>query len=110
VFLVSRRWQAARSSQRSFFAIFGGLSLVALFYLADLLVMHAFPSFMPKAEAMNLMRNLHLNGSWLVTFLAIGSICFGFISLNRGTAALVGDLEARERDLGGELAERKRIE
>ncbi len=84
VFLVSRGRQAARGSQRGFFAIFGGLSLVALFYLADLLVMHAVPSFMPRAEAMNIMRNLHLNGNWLVTLLGIGSICFGFISLNRG--------------------------
>ncbi|MCH8154561.1 MAG: PAS domain S-box protein, partial [Proteobacteria bacterium] len=110
VFLMSQKRQAARGSQIGFFAIFGGLSLVALFYLADLLVMHAVPRFMPRAEAMAIMRELHLNGSWLVALLGIGTICFGFTSVNRATAALVGDLEARERDLDGELTERKRIE
>jgi len=110
VFLMSQRRQAARSSQRGFFAIFGGLSLVALFYLADLLAMHAVPSFMPRAEAMAIMRELHLNGSWLVALLGIGTLCFGFASVTRATAALVGDLDARERALDRELAERKQTE
>ncbi len=105
-FLRGRGRRPAQSSEIGSFAIFGGLLLVALFYLADLLAMHAVPSFMPKAEAMNVMRELHLNGSWLVALLGIGTICFGFTSVNRTTAALVGYLEARERDLGGELAER----
>ena len=97
-FLRDRR-RPARSSKSGSFAILGGLLLVALFYLADLLAMHAVPSFMPRAEAMTIMRELHLNGSWLVALLGIGTICFGFISVNRATTALVGDLETREVDL-----------
>ncbi len=108
-FLRGRR-RPARSFESGFLAIFGGLLLVALFYLADLLVMHAFPRVMPGAEAMNIMRELYLDGSWLVVLLGIGTICLGFTSVNRATTALVGDLEARERDLDGELTERKRIE
>ena len=73
----------ARGSEFGFLAIFGGLLLVALFYLADLLAMHAVPNFMPRAEAMNIMRDLHLNGSWPVVLLGIGSICFGFTSVKR---------------------------
>jgi PAS domain S-box-containing protein len=109
VFLRGHR-RPGRGTESGFVAILGGLLLVALFYLADLLVMHAFPSFMPRAEAMSIMRELHLNGSWLVALLGIGTICFGFASVNRATTALVGDLEARERDLGREIAERKQIE
>jgi PAS domain S-box-containing protein len=109
-FLRGRGRRPAHSSEIGSLAILGGLLLVALFYLADLLAMHAVPSFMPRAEAMNIMRELHLNGSWLVVLLGIGTICLGFISVNRATAALVGDLEARERDLGRELSEHKRAE
>ncbi len=109
-FLRGRGRRSAHSSEIGSLAILGGLLLVALFYLADLLAMHAVPSFMPRAEAMAIMRELHLNGSWVVALFGIGAICLGFTSVNRATAALVGDLEAQERDLGGELAERKRIE
>ncbi len=109
-FLKGRGPGPAHRSDIGSFAILGGLLVVALFYLTDLLAMHAAPSFMSRAEAMAIMRELHLNGSWVVALLGIGAICFGFTSVNRATAALVGDLEERERDLGLELAERKRIE
>ena len=107
---VRDRPRSERRSESGSLAIIGGLALVALFYLSDLLVMHVAPNFLPRAEAMAIMRELHLNGSWLVVLLGIGTICLGFTSVNRATIALVGDLEARERDLGGELAERKRVE
>ena len=73
VFLKGRGQRPALSSESGFLAILGGLSLVALFYLADLLVMHAFPRFMPRADAMAIMRELHLNGSWLIALLGIGN-------------------------------------
>ena len=107
---LRNRPQLVRSSEIGFLAILGGLSLVALFYLTDLLVMHVFPSFMPRAEVMATMRELHLNGSWLVALLGTGAICIGFTSINRGTAGLLGDLEEREGSLVRELAERKRVE
>ena len=104
------RQRLVRSSEIGFLAILIGLSLVALFYLTDLLVMHAFPRFMPRADAMTIMQEMHLNGNWLFALVATGTICFGFTSVNRGMVALVGDLVARERNLGQELAERKRAE
>ncbi len=109
-FLRGRGRRPARSSPFGFFAIFGGLSLVALFYLADLLVMHAVPRFVPGADAMAIMREFHLNGSWLVALLGIGTICFGFTAVNRATTVLIGDLDARERDLERDLAKRKQTE
>ncbi len=74
-FLRGRGAGPAHSSEIGSFAILGGLLVVALFYLADLLAMHAVPSFMPRAEAIAIMRELHLNGSWLVVLLGIGTIC-----------------------------------
>lgn len=110
VVFLRDRGRPGRSSEIGLYTILGGLSLVALFYLADLLVMHAFSSFMPRAEAMTIMRELHLNGSWLVALLGIGTICIGFIWVNRATATLLDGITARERHLGQELAERKRAE
>ena len=94
VFLKDHR-RPGRSSEIGSFAIFGGLLLVGLFYLADLLVMHAVPNFMPMADAMAIMRDLHLNGSWLVVMFGIGTICLGFTSVNRATVSLIEGLETR---------------
>ncbi len=81
-FLRDRR-RRTRGPEAGSLAILAGLSLVALFYLTDLLVMHAFPAFLPRAEAMAIMREPHLNGSWLVALLGIGIISFGFNAVRR---------------------------
>ena len=109
VFLKGRRL-LAHGSRRGSLVILSGLLLVALFYLADLLVMHAFPRFMSRAEVMAIMRDLHLNHRWLVALFGIGAICFGYALVNRQMVALIGGLEERERGRGRELAERKQIE
>ncbi len=109
-FLKRRGRRAGVGIESGSLAIIAGLLLVALLYLADLVIMHVFPSFMPRAEAMALMIELYLNSNWVIALFGIGSICFGFTTVDRRTVTLIHGLEARDRDLSRELAERKRVE
>ena len=61
----------------------GGILVVALFYLADLLSMHVLPTFVPMAEAMTVMGNLQRNFSWIASLFAILVISVGFTELKR---------------------------
>ena len=54
--------------------LLSGLIIIGLFYLYDLFVMHLLPHLVPQADAMKIMTDLHLNYSWVVTLLAVGSI------------------------------------
>ncbi len=58
-----------------------GLLAVALFYSADLAIMHVLPMVTARDEAMNAMEALHRNLSWLVILFAVISISIGFIEL-----------------------------
>ena len=87
-----------------------GLSLTALFYLADLIAMHALPLYMPTAEAMGIMRDLHLNYRWPVTLLGVGCVAFGLATVGRNMSSLLEKLLKTERDLRAELARRKESE
>jgi len=60
-----------------------GLLVVGLFYFVDLLSMYVLPTFLPMAEAMEVMGNLHRNFSWLVSLFAIAVISVGFVELKR---------------------------
>ncbi len=60
-----------------------GLLVVGLFYFVDLLSMHVLPAFIPMAEAVEVMGNLHRNFSWLVSLFAIAVISVGFMELKR---------------------------
>jgi len=60
-----------------------GILVVGLFYVADLLSMYLLPAFIPMAEAMEVMGNLHRNFSWLISLFAIVVISAGFIELKR---------------------------
>ena len=62
--------------QSTLFILFG-LSLIALFYLADLLIMWFLPNFMPMAQTMVAMKHLHLNLKWIVTLFGVGNILIG---------------------------------
>ena len=57
--------------------VVGGLGMVALFHLADLIVMHIVPLLVGDAEALAFMKDLHLNYRWPVTFFAYGAIAIG---------------------------------
>ena len=73
-----------------------GLFLIALFYVADLVTMYVFPLFMPKIQAMAVMRDVHLNSFWIVELFGIGAISFGFAATNKNTARVVEKLRDSE--------------
>jgi len=58
-----------------------GLLAVALFYAADLAIMHVLPMVTVRDEAMKAMEALHRNLSWLLILFAVISISIGFIEL-----------------------------
>jgi PAS domain S-box-containing protein len=58
-----------------------GLLAVALFYAADLAIMHVLPMLTGMDEAMEVMKVFHRNLSWLVILFAVISISIGFIEL-----------------------------
>ena len=60
-----------------------GLLVAGLFYLVDLLSMYLLPAFIPMADSMEVMGNLHRNFSWLVSLFAIVVISVGFVELKR---------------------------
>jgi len=59
----------------------GGLVVISLFYLADLYTMFVLPLFVPMADAMRIMDDLHLNFKWIVTVIGVGMIVCGIIYL-----------------------------
>ncbi len=60
-----------------------GLSIIALFYLADLCTMYLLPLWIPMKEAMATMRDLHLNLKWIVSVGGVGLIILGLFQLIR---------------------------
>ncbi len=60
-----------------------GLIVIAIFYVTDLTIMHLLPLFEPKQSVMAAMTDLHLNWSWMVTVIGIGTIGFGVAHLLR---------------------------
>ncbi len=60
-----------------------GILVVGLFFFADLLSMHVLPVFIPMAEAMGVMGDLHRNFSWMFALFAIVVISVGFTELKR---------------------------
>jgi len=61
--------------------LLSGLTVIALFYLGDLLTMHAFPLFMPMKKAMGMMLFWHLNYMWPVVLMGSAFIAFGLYYL-----------------------------
>lgn len=91
-----RRQFSGMPAHRGFFAIYVGLSIIALFYLADLLIMHLLPVIATRSYAIDLMLDLHLNVAWVVTLIGIGIISIGLILAGRAMTNLIGDLEGRK--------------
>ena len=57
------------------------LFIIAIFYLADLVIMFVFPTIMSHSRAMEIMRSLHLNYMWIVSVLGVGTIVAGLVYL-----------------------------
>ncbi len=58
-----------------------GLGVFGLFYLADLFTMFVLPQFMPMMQAMELMKQLHLNAMWLVMVVGTSFLVLGMLRL-----------------------------
>ena len=110
IFFSFGRHLAVSKTRWGFTAITVGLALVGGFHLVDLVTMHVLPMFMPMADAMGIMRSLHLNYRWIVSLLGVGSIATGFAVVSQGVRGLIDRLRRSERDLQTELAERRRAE
>ncbi len=80
-----------------------GLLAVCLFYFADLVSMYVLPVVELMREAMEFMRALHLNLSWLVVLFAMIAVSIGFIELRRTQIELAEKNELLA-DLSSKLA------
>ena len=92
---LHRRYRAP-PSRFGLFLIPAGLALLALFFLADLVVMHAFPAIIGEAATQSLMTFLHLNSVWVVMPLAIGLLCAGMLEQRLASHKTIAALAASE--------------
>ncbi|MCH8181642.1 MAG: PAS domain-containing protein [Proteobacteria bacterium] len=61
------------------FAVALGLGMTGAFYAAELFTMLILPGFIPRADAMSIMMELHLNYRWFLTIAATVAISIGFL-------------------------------
>jgi PAS domain S-box-containing protein len=108
IFLDSRRVIAGRISLFGNAASLFGIFTVALFYLADLVIMHMDPSIIPSGKIGAAMHYLHLNLSWLAFLVGMISLVVGFQANAKSTRSLVRELEISADELAAELDIRKR--
>lgn len=95
--LAVRRSAAPGSISLGACGVWAGIGLIALFYVADLLAMHALPSFLEGARALAIREALHLNVRWAVTLAALALFAFGSIRLLRELRDARDALEDRAR-------------
>ncbi|MCZ6859818.1 MAG: PAS domain S-box protein, partial [Alphaproteobacteria bacterium] len=102
-FLRVKKRDAMRQTIRGFGIVILGLTIVGGFFFADLLIMHALPLFVPRARAMAVMTDMHLNYRWLVSLGGFGLIGLGLIFTMRRMISLVDRIEASETRAKREL-------
>lgn len=86
--------------------IYVAMSLIALFYLGDLVIMHVVPVFSSQGFAMALMEQHHLSWSWLVFLIAVLIIASGLNHLVRNVIPRVEQTERELRESREELEAR----
>ena len=109
-FLRARRRAAKRHAIRGMGAIIAGLTVIGGFFFADLLIMHALPLFVPRARAVAVMIEMHLNFHWLASLGGIGLIGFGLVAATRQMFALIDGIETSEARSRHELELRQETE
>ncbi len=72
-----------RQLRRAYLSILAGLTIAALFYTADVLIMHLMAWLIPASGAMATLENLHLNLSWPAALSSIGLIAMGLAAAAR---------------------------
>ncbi len=109
-FLRVKNRGAKNQSIRGFGAINLGLMVIGGFFCADLLIMHALPHFVPRARAMAIMTEMHLNTHWPVSLAGIGLIGFGLVCATRQMLAMIDRFEASVIRNNHELKLREKTE
>jgi hypothetical protein len=79
--------------------IVSGVALFGAFYSFDLFAMYGLPSIMSPEIAMVVMKELHLEFSWIVSLAGIGLIITGHLLNNKKLSSLIGRLESIQNDL-----------
>ncbi|MFQ5684639.1 MAG: PAS domain S-box protein, partial [Candidatus Binatia bacterium] len=92
------------------FMVAMGLVGIGLFYLFDLFTMFGLPLFTTRVAAMVVMKNLHLNYSWLLILFAVTAISTGFAITNRRLFTLISDLQKTKAELGEKLSKNREFE
>jgi PAS domain S-box-containing protein len=80
-FIKNRETLAHLKVLRPVFYMLLGLFSIAMFYLADLATMFILPLFISMGQAMEIMRELHLDWKWIVSLLGVGLILVGLFKL-----------------------------
>ncbi len=109
-FLRVRKRDAKRQTIRGFGAIILGLMVFGGFFFADLLIMHVLPLFVPRARAMAIMTEMHLNLHWPMLLAGIGLTGFGLVAALRQIIVLVDRFDALEIRTSHELKRREEAE
>ena len=76
-----------------------GIAVLGIFYSFDLFSIWGLPLFIPTAEAMAFMEQLHLDYRWIVTLIVVGTIITGYVLTNRSIVSLQRKPERPEQDL-----------
>lgn len=108
IFFDSRRVIAGKISLFGNAASLVGISIVALFSMADLVIMHLGTSLFPFWNIADVTQYLHLNLRWLIFLVGMASLVIGFQANAKSTRSLARELEASADELATELELRKR--
>jgi hypothetical protein len=79
--------------------IVSGVAFFGALYSFDLFAMYGLPSIMSPEIAMAVMKELHLEFSWIVSLAGIGLIVTGHLLNNKKLTSLIGRLESIQNDL-----------
>ncbi len=111
VVFIGRNWSMFNHPRQARYVvmIIAGVSIIGLFYLADLIIMHVMPGFIGEAAAMAMMAELHLNLRWLFTLVAVPLIFIGFAGSFRRQVELVREVEEAREDLTASVNRVERI-
>jgi PAS domain S-box-containing protein len=97
IILWRRRAGLPSTKLISHFTVLGlGLSVLALFHVANLATIHVFPLFMAHSAAMAAMEELHLHYSWIVSLFGIGLVALGLLLVLESTYRLNDELRGSE--------------
>ncbi len=109
LFRTNKRLQRAGRPGKGFLVAIGGLALIGVFCLADLIGAQG-ASVGQTAPEIALNEAHRHNGRWLVMLVGVSAVCFGFWRMGRSMEALSDAIGAGQQALDQELSERRRLD